>query len=260
MSVRSLQFSPVTVHVRAVYALFLLVKIFVSASAPEGHLNEVLDPGTARLSFYLHRLRLKFIDVASQGCRMAVKFCNIAVKLQEWFDAQQSQGFRGQLQDSEFIQPFRYLSIGRDDCRVGSSQRMEAPSSKQVAPLTTQKLAAGNSQAKGSHRPQNVSAGMQGSDDFGFLNPGTHDASATLQTDSHHWPSNRPGQPPDDSLPTFDFEFNDEFLDANLDLDLNLNMVNNNGADGLTTACLYPLETLPFLPSMDGDIYDSGVP
>ena len=203
------------------------------------------------------------MEVASRGCRLAVKFCNVASKLQEWFDSQQAREAHdtGKQEDSELIQPFRYLSLRKDD-GAGPS-RKQAPYSGQISAPTAQKQSAACSKAPGLGYPKNSGARMQGSDDFGPLNPlgivsHNDESSSVTPTQTGTTPTPPPltdylstdwaSQYPDDSLPTFGLTFDDEFLDPVLDLDMYLSAMNSGGGGFLS--CI-PSEAVAPIPPMD---------
>ncbi|KIX01918.1 uncharacterized protein Z518_07857 [Rhinocladiella mackenziei CBS 650.93] len=266
MSVRSLQFSPAIVIVRAVYAIFLLFKIFFSASAIDGNLNQILDPTAIKLSFYLQQLRLKLVEVASLGCRLAAKFSSVTTKLQEWLRVEHPWDVHDAKmpQDLELIQSFRFISLGTES-RTPPSDR-EKPGLPQIASFTNHEPLAGNSDPFELKYPEVGRSSMLNSGNLMPLEPSANsahndDSSAAIPSGDTILTSEPPptdsglpdwsGQSPTDSVPRLSLILADEFLDPNFDLNLDLgyNMDNGGGGDLATDV---PLSAdLPYPPSLN---------
>lgn len=228
MSIRSLQFSPVVVHIRAAYAIFLLVKIHASASTPKGNLNQVLDPEATKLRYYLPRSKLKFIEVASHGCRLASKFSNIVTKLQECFDTHQAGPRLDGGEDKEFdlIHPFRHLSLQKDKDTIFS--RCEEPKSRQHASFPSQELPSESSRPLMPDDSQEGLASVRFSNNSHPLNPAdfvTYSDGGNLTALQEEamtttyppladcLPSSWASERPDDCLVTDGLAFETEFLE-----------------------------------------------
>ncbi|OQV05945.1 Fungal specific transcription factor domain-containing protein [Cladophialophora immunda] len=266
MSPRSLQFSPVIVIIRALYATFVLLKIFLSASTLNGHLHQILDPWATKLPFYLQQLTVKLVEVASLGCRLAAKFSAVATQLQEWLGAEYREDFQDpqKPQSLESIQPFDFFSLETESRRPlshpepglrrnGSFVSREPPADDSDS-LALRYLGVGHGPTlnAGDGMSLDASANAAQTSHGSSAPPSTDAVSALDSLLSNYWLPDWSGRDTAGSLPTFGLALPEAFdpdFNPNLTLDRDMN---NAGGGGDLAAHLPPPEYLPSCaPSMN---------
>ena len=102
--------SPTFNYPRVVYAIVVLMKLSISASAPSSELSKFLDPEACKVNPHLERLLVKLKAVALLDNKkkqiLASKFVMILTKLRMWFQQQMTQNRAGHEQEDD-LEPCR---------------------------------------------------------------------------------------------------------------------------------------------------------
>jgi hypothetical protein len=104
---------PTLMYIRASYAVFILLRIFVISTAPGSELGHVLDASSIKIPYYLNRLVSHMQMAASGGnCKLTTRFCSIFSRSRDWFRRQalRTDGENGG-GDADLFEPFRLLSL-----------------------------------------------------------------------------------------------------------------------------------------------------
>jgi hypothetical protein len=100
--IQSLRVVPIVHFVRASYAIVVIVKLFISASAPSSELGKILDCQVLKVDYYMQALLDKLVEAAGPGkLRVPAKWLTITQQISDWYHKHLMANGRGQKQNHE---------------------------------------------------------------------------------------------------------------------------------------------------------------
>ena len=125
---QTLRLFPTVVYIRAVYAIFVLLKIVFISSAPGSALGHVMHPGSVKVEEYLNRLVSRMQNASSDtNCRLTTNFSTVFSRARDWFRRQVSRtDWEGETGEQDLLEPFRLLTMNPESggCQRGCPAAM----------------------------------------------------------------------------------------------------------------------------------------
>jgi hypothetical protein len=91
MDVETLRALPIFLYARAVYAVTVLTKLYLSIRSPQSRIRAILDKENLKVDFYLKSLIIRWNEaVGPMECRSPQTFLGLLLRLYSWFRNQES--------------------------------------------------------------------------------------------------------------------------------------------------------------------------
>ena len=136
MDPQVIRFIPTVIHVRAVYAIVVLIKLKQSAADASSQLGPFVDHQSIHIEHYMSRLYGHLLKVSDHGkCHLGNKFLSALIAIRAWcckvVSAQNSNE-----QTDELIEPLLHLNINTDPALCPRGMMREPLDNKVFPPQT----------------------------------------------------------------------------------------------------------------------------